>query len=90
MKTETKVIKFEPGNIHYMSYIGDSNLKPKWICTKRTAKTVTFDTILKEGANFKINQETITRKIRIYNGEEYIVEGCYSMAPSIHAKKVIG
>lgn len=74
---------FEAGNIYSMHFIGDSNLKPEFICTKRTAKTATFQ-------RFKSKQEPITRKVKQYNGIEYILEGNYSMAPSIYADNIVG
>ncbi len=74
--------QFKAGNIYEMRYIGDSNLRPQWICVKRTAKTVTFERYMKK--------ESITRRIKTYNGVEYINEGNYSMAPSIQADKIVG
>lgn len=74
--------KFEIGNIYQMNFIGDSNLKPQYICVKRTSKTVTFEI-------FK-GKEKLTRRIKEYNGVEYVLEGSYSMAPSIYADKVVG
>ena len=74
--------QFEAGNIYEMSFIGDSELKPQWICIKRTAKTVTFERFQKK--------ESITRRIKSYNNCEYILDGSYSMAPSINAGKVVG
>lgn len=87
---EPEVARFEVGNIHYMSYIGDSDLKPKWICVKRTSKTATFERLRKELANFEQEPESITRKIREHGGREYILYGTYSMAPGIYADKVVG
>lgn len=79
-----KLIKFEEGNIYEMSFIGDSDLRPQWICIKRTAKTVTLERFQKT--------ESITRRIKtsFYDGVEYILEGSYSMSPSIYANKVVG
>lgn len=74
--------KFEVGNIYFMHFIGDSELRPQWICVKRTAKTVTFE-------RFK-QTESIKRKIKVWDGAEYILLGSYSMAPSINAKRVAG
>ena len=73
--------KFEEGNVYEMRFIGDSDLLPKWICTKRTAKTATFERFGKS--------ETITRRVKEYEGVEYILDGNYSMAPSIHANRVV-
>lgn len=74
---------FEVGNIYQMDFIGDSQLKPHFICVKRTAKTATFE-------RFKSNKDSITRKIQVFNNSEYIREGSYSMAPAIYANKVVG
>jgi len=81
---ENATIKFEKGNIYQMKFIGDSELKPEFICTKVTPKTATFERF---GSK---NPESITRKIKTYNGVEYILDGSYSMAPSIKADKVVG
>ena len=74
--------KFEVGNIYVMLFIGDSELRPQWICIKRTAKTATF-----KRCN---DQELITRKIKSYDNTEFVMYGSYSMAPSINAKRIIG
>jgi hypothetical protein len=73
--------KFDINNIYEMKFIGDSDLRPQWICIKRTLKTVTMQRF--QGS------EKITRRIKQYNGCEYILEGSYSMAPSIYAKNII-
>ena len=80
--TTVETVKFEEGNIYQMRFIGDSDLKPQFICTKRTAKTVTMQ-------RFQC-KETLTRRIKTYNGVEYILERKYSMAPSIQADKIVG
>ena len=82
-KPKTETVHFAVGNIYCMQFIGDSDLKPKWICVKLTPKTATFE-------KFKNPSESITRKIKTYAGIDYIVNGSYSMAPSIHADKVVG
>ena len=74
--------KFETGNIYEMRFIGDSELRPEYICVKRTAKTVTFEEFGRT--------TSITRRIKTYNDVEYIVDGNYSMAPSIKADKIVG
>ena len=74
--------KFETGNIYEMRFITDSDLKPKFICVKRTNKTATFERL-----NCK---ESITRRIKIWEGVEYVVDGNYSMAPSIKASRIVG
>ena len=51
-----------------MRFIGDSELKPKFICTKRTAKTVTFE-------KFCSNEKPMSRRIKTYNNVEYILDG---------------
>jgi len=81
-------LKFEEGNIYGMNFIGDSELKIKWICIKITAKTASF----KKTTN-SLNlceDEIITRKIKTYNNIDYIVDGSYSMAPAIYANNVVG
>ena len=80
--TNTKTISFEPSNIYNMTFIGDSDLKVKWFCVKRTAKTVTFE-------RYQSN-ESMTRRIKVWDNVEYILEGSYSMAPSIQADKCVG
>ena len=76
-------IKFEEGNIYQINFIGDSELKPQFICVKTTNKTATFE-------SFMNSAEKITRRIKTWNGVEYILDGNYSMAPSIYADKVVG
>ena len=73
-----KTAKFETGATYQMRFIGDNELRPEFVCIKRTAKTATF----------KGDNEIITRKIKTFgdNGSEYIVTGNYSMAPSINAE----
>ena len=78
------IIKFEEGNIYQMSYIGDSELKPHYICIKRTAKTATFQLFQNP------DSEPIRRKINNHDGVEYILKGSYSMAPVIRANKIVG
>lgn len=63
-----------------MGFIGDSNLKPEFICVKRTEKTATFERF--QGT------EKMTRRINVHNGVEYIREGSYSMAPTIYANHI--
>jgi hypothetical protein len=82
LKMENSTTKFEVGNIYEMRFIGDSDLKPKFICVKRTAKTATFERYQAK--------ETLTRRIKNYNGNEYVLEGSYSMAPSINSKNICG
>ncbi len=81
MTNET--IKFEEGNIYEMRFIGDSDLRVKYYCAKRTAKTVRLEV-------YKRPSESLTRKIKVYSGVEYIVEGNYSMAPSVKADRIVG
>ena len=78
----TTVAKFEEGNIYQMGFIGDSELKVKFICTKITAKTATFERF--QGT------EKFTKKINNYSGVEYVRYGSYSMAPTIYSDKIIG
>ena len=75
--------KFEVDCIYTMSFIGDSELKPKWFCAKRTDKTITFE-------RFKNKDESITRRIKVDSlGDEYIVDGTYSMAPVISSRNEV-
>jgi len=81
-KMENQITKFEVGNIYEMRFIGDNDLRPQFICVKRTAKTATFEC-------FK-GTESLTRRIKEYDNSEYILEGNYSKAPRIKANKVVG
>lgn len=74
---------FEVGNIYEMRFITDSDLRPKFICVKRTAKTVSFE-------RFKSPTDKMTRRIKESAGVEYILHGNYSMAPIIRATNVVG
>lgn len=71
---------FEIGKTYVMTFIGDSDLKVKFKCIKRTASFATFE-------GFK--GEILRRKINLYSDSEYVLEGNYSMAPSIYADSVI-
>lgn len=92
-KTPVKVVKmpqikkhqnFQVGSIYEMLFIGDSELKPQFICTARTEKFATFESI-------KDQSEVFKRKIKIDNeNNEYILSGNYSMAPSINSKRAVG
>lgn len=77
----TATTQFETGNVYEMTFIGDSNLRPQWICINRTAKTVTFE-------RFK-GTESMTRRIKEWDGCEYILDGSYSMAPQIKATRLV-
>jgi hypothetical protein len=81
--TMTTIKTFEAGNIYEMRFIGDSDLRVKYICVKRTATSVTFERFQKPG-------DVVKRKIKVWDGSEYIVDGSYSMAPSIYAKNIVG
>ena len=82
MKNATTTAKFETGNVYQMTFIGDSDLRPEWICIKRTAKTVTLQRFQKT--------ETINRRIKVdHVGGEFVVDGSYSMAPAIYAKRCV-
>lgn len=83
MTTNETVTKFEESNIYEMQFITDSELKPRFICVKRTNKTARFE-------RFQHPSDGFTRKIQVYNGVEYIRQGSYSMAPSIHADNLVG
>lgn len=71
-----EVTKFAIGKTYNMRFIGDSNLRPEFVCVKLTAKTATF----------KGKHETISKRIKVYDNVEYVLAGSYSMAPSIKAK----
>lgn len=71
--------KFEVGKKYEMRFIGDSELKPVFVCVSRTLKI----------AKFEVKHETLTRKIKVYNNFEYVLEGSYSMSPSIRADKIV-
>jgi hypothetical protein len=79
----TTIKTFEAGNIYEMRFIGDSDLRPKFICVKRTATTVTFE-------RFQNPKESIKRKIKVYDNAEFIVDGNYSFAPVISADRIVG
>ncbi len=78
-----ETLKFETGNIYQMRFITDSDLLVSYICIKRTDKTVSFERYMNA-------TEVITKKIKVYNNEEYILKGTYSMAPSIKASNLVG
>jgi len=69
--------KFELNKTYTMRFIGDSDLLVKFVCIARTATMVTL----------KGERETIKRKIKLYNGIEYVVTENYSMAPAIYSNK---
>jgi len=79
----TTITTFETGNIYEMRFIGDSDLKVKFICVKRTAKSVTFE-------RFQNPNDSITRRVKVWDGAEYVLEGNYSMAPIIKASNLVG
>jgi hypothetical protein len=75
--------QFEEGNIYEMRFVTDSDLRVKFCCTRRTPKMATFSAVDRT--------ETIKRRIKVgYEGEEYVVDGKYSMAPTIRASRVVG
>lgn len=79
MKTQ-----FEVGNVYEMRFIGDSELKPWYICVKRTEKTATFE------AWKRPNDKAITRRVKsTFDGHEIIFDGNYSFAPSINSNRVV-
>lgn len=77
-----KIVRFETGNIYWMQFVGDADLRPQYICIHRTAKFATFQKF--QGG------ETIRRKIEVFRGRERISYASYSMAPSIWADHVAG
>jgi len=78
---ETLNTQFETGSVYQMTFIGDSSLKVEYLCVKRTNKTVTFE-------KYK-GTETLTRRIKVYDDVEYVLQGSYSMAPSIKATRIV-
>lgn len=78
---ETTLAKFETGKTYFMSFAGDSNLKPQFVCISRTEKTAKFQAV-RDG-------EILSRKIKVWAGAEYVKEGSYSMAPTINAKREV-
>ena len=82
MKNANEMKRFEVGNIYEMRFVTDSELKPLYSCTKRTAKTVTFEKFQRT--------EKITKRIKEWDGSEFIRYDTYSMAPSIYAKNIAG
>lgn len=77
-----ETIKFEAGNIYEMRFICDSDLRVNYVCLSRTAKKVTFGKV-----GYK---EIISRMVKISDNIEYVLEGSYSMAPSIKADRIVG
>jgi hypothetical protein len=77
------VTKFETGNIYQMNFIGDSELKVNYICTKITKTSATFE-------KFMNPEIKITKKIRISDSVEYILTDSYSFAPIIRASRIVG
>lgn len=75
--------KFEIGNIYEMRFITDSDLSVKYICVKRTEKTVKFE-------RFGNPSDSISKKVKVYNNEEYVVTENYSLAPCIKASRIVG
>ena len=77
------IVKFEVGNIYEMRFIGDSNLKPHFICVKITEKTASFERYQKPSDKF-------TKKKKVSNNAEYVLYDTYSMAPIIRATSIVG
>ncbi len=76
-----KVARFEVGASYIMNFVTDSNLKVKWTVVKRTAKTITISSPLRE---------TVNKRIKVYRDSEYVEPyGRYSMSPSVYAKNKI-
>lgn len=72
---------FNIGSVYEMTFIGDSNLRPQFVCIKRTKATATFKAV--EGS------ETLTRRVKVYDNSEYVLEGNYSMSPRIKAERIV-
>lgn len=72
---------FETGNIYTMKFAGNADLKIEYICTKRTAKFITFE-------RFQKPQEGELRlKAFTFEGAERVREGNYTGAGYICCKK---
>ena len=74
-----QIKKFESGKSYEMHFIGDSKLRPAFVCIGRPEKTATFQR----------GSETIKRKLKISDGCEFVLQGSYSMSPSINAKNEV-
>mgnify|MGYP003632025818 CR=1 FL=1 len=72
---------FKIGNSYEMRFIGDADLKPLFIVTKRTPKSVTFQ---------KVNgKETFTKRVKLDSDSREVVRyATYSMAPYINSKNL--
>ena len=75
--------KFKEGKKYQMTFIGDSDLRPVFLCVKRTEKMVTLKS--------ELTGEVLKRRIKNYcdTDGEYILQGTYSMAPRIAAKRIV-
>ena len=73
--------KFEIGQIYLMTFISNSHLKVAFKCINRTKAFVTLKDIN--------SNEVLRRKIKLSNEIEYILQGSYSMSPSIYANDKI-
>ena len=74
-----ETLKFKAGTTYQMTFVTDSQLKPEFVCIKRTEKSATFTD----------KHETFTRRIKELDGIEYIMYGSYSMAPCISARRSV-
>jgi len=73
--------QFETGQTYEMTFIGNSDLKVKFNCIKRTNKTATFK---------KVNgKEQMTRKIKVSQDVEYVLSDSYSFAPIINSRRKV-
>lgn len=77
---KNQVAVFEKGKTYEMLFIGDSDLRPNFLCTNRTEKMASFH-------NEKTG-EKLTKKIQSHGDSEYVLGGNYSMAPVIRASRV--
>ena len=83
METTNNFAKFKEGERYHMTFIGDRDLRPVFLCLKRTAKMVTLKS--------EATGEVLKKRIKKYsdNNSEYILEGNYSMAPRISAQRIV-
>lgn len=76
---------FRESGVYEMTFVGDSQLRPRFICTKRTKSMATFKRL-----NTK-QEEVIKRRVKVgSDGSEYVLDGSYSMSPQIKASNCVG
>ena len=68
---------FTIGQNYEMNFIGDSKLKPLFTCVKKTAKTVSFESV--------IGNESFTKRLNENEDGEFVRYASYSMSPVIRS-----